>query len=217
MSNPPTIRRFFDKPVAAAFAGLILLTLVFFWFEGGNLRLAIPLVFIKLIGLAASIVLVMGKLEHPFFFRICPKGEKLSCFAVINSPAAALFGRIHTADLGTLYFFNGLILMVFSAPHPYFFYYVYLLALLNLATLPYTIFSVTYQALVVKKWCALCLIVQLVFWLEFIFFLKFLRTGFPPFSVEDFYLPLWTFALPTLLWFICRPRVEELLKRRKST
>jgi uncharacterized membrane protein len=165
----------------------------------------------KIVGFAASFFLVIGELGHPLFNRVCPRGKRLDCHAVMKSPAARLFGSIPVADLGGIYFSGGIILICFSLLHPYFFQRVYLLAILNLLSLPYTIFSVLYQAFVVKRWCALCLIVQLTFWLEFSQFYSFLSAGFPRFIVEDFFPLIWSFGLPTLTWLLFRPLASRAL------
>ena len=202
--------------VLGGFALLFLVTFTFCWIIGGNQRLAILIVMLKIIGLGTSIFLIIGKLGHPWFDKVCFKGDKLDCQAVIESPAAAFFGVIHTADLGGIYFSGGIILICFSLLNPHFFHQVYLLAVLNVLTLPYTIFSVVYQAFVVKRWCALCLIVQLIFWLEFSQFYSFLFAGVPQFAVKDFYLIVWSFGLPILTWLFFRPLVKKAIEADKQ-
>jgi uncharacterized membrane protein len=166
--------------VLGGFSLLFLVTFTFCWIIGGNQRLAILIVMLKIIGLGTSIFLIIGKLGHPWFDRVCIKGEKLDCHAVIESPVAAFFGVIHTADLGGIYF------------------------------------SVVYQAFVVKRWCALCLIVQLIFWLEFSQFYSFLFAGVPRFAVKDFYLVVWSFGLPILVWLFFRPLVKKAIEADKQ-
>jgi len=197
--------------------GLMLISsLILFWLEGAVPRLAIGIVLLKLIGLASSVLLVLGELGHPVFLRVCPDEERPGCQAVLDSPAARLFGILPLADLGMLYFGGSLLLIIFSVFHPYFYYRLFILVLLNLTTLPYTLFSVLYQGLVVKRWCVLCLIVQLIFWLEFVFFFKFLSRGIPPISLADVFPSVWSFALPALIWAVLRRPFVELMERRKK-
>ena len=170
---------------------------------------------LKVTGFTASFVLILGQLGHRLFDRFCFKGEKLNCQAVLESPAGKLLGFIPMSDLGGIYFSGGIILIGFSGFDPFFFHRIYLLAVLNLLTLPYTIFSVLYQAIVVKRWCYLCLIVQLIFWLEFSQFYQFLSAGFPRFSLEHFFPFVWSFALPILVWMFFRPVIKKMIIAEK--
>jgi len=198
--------------VWAGFFSLFLITVTLCWIKGANHRLVIPILMFKITGLAASLLLVLGELGHKIFDRICIKSEKLDCHAVMFSPAAKLMGRIPMADLGIIYFSGGIILIGFSVVNPYFFHQIYLLAVLNLLALPYTVFSILYQGFVVKKWCYLCLVVQLIFWLEFSQFYKFLFAGVPRFYMEDFFPLILSFALTTLIWLLFRPSLKKAIQ-----
>lgn len=191
---------------------LLLLTMGLYWVKGDNHRLSIVLLMLKTIGLVTSVFLVLGEMGHPIFKKVCLKGEKIDCYAVMASPAARLMGLIPMADLGVLYFFGGIVVIAFSVNHPLFFKQIFLLAVLNLLTLPYTLFSVTYQALAVKKWCQLCLVVQATFWLEFFHFFKFLAAGMPRFSIEDIFVLIWGFGMPLLLWMVFRPALQKSIR-----
>ena len=202
--------------ILAGAAALLLITCILCWLKGGNQRLAIPIVLYKTMGLAASIFLVLGELGHKIFDRVCFRGDHLDCHAVMNSPAAKLMGRIPMADLGVLYFSGGIILIAFSVVNPYFFDQIFLLSILNLLTLPYTIFSVTYQGFIIKKWCPLCLIVQLTFWLEFFHFFSFLTAGIPRFRLMDFLPLVWSFGLPILFWLLFRTPLKKSIQADKN-
>jgi uncharacterized membrane protein len=191
------------------FCILLLSTIVLFWIKGENYRLSIILLMLKIVGLGTSFFLVLGEMGHPIFKKVCIKGEKIDCYAVMESPAAKLLGVIPMADLGVLYFSGGIVVIAFSVNNPLFFKQIFLLAVLNLMTLPYTLFSVGYQAIVIKKWCQLCLIVQFTFWLEFFQFFKFLSAGFPEFTVEDFFVFIWGFGLILLVWLVFRPALQK--------
>jgi uncharacterized membrane protein len=200
---------YLKRVVVAGFSGLFLATFVLSWLKGGNQRLAILIIILKLIGFGASFLLILGELGHPLFDSICPKWEKIDCHAVMQSPASKLFGLIPMADIGAVYFSGGIILICFSVIHPNFFNQVYVLAALNLLTLPYTIFSLLYQAFAVKYFCFLCLIVQLIFWLEFSQFYSFIFAGFPHFTAADFLPVIWAFGLPLFAWIFFRPLVKK--------
>ncbi len=206
----------FSWIVLGGFSVLFLVTFVLCWIKGGNQQLAIPIVILKIIGFSASLLLILGELGHPLFDRICPKWEKINCQAVMESPASKLLGLIPLADIGGVYFSGGIILICFSVNNHYFFHQIYFLAILNLLTLPYTIFSVMYQAFVVRYWCFLCLIVQLIFWLEFWQFYQFLSAGFPQFRYEDFFPIIWSFGLPLFTWLFFRPLIKKAIEADKG-
>lgn len=197
------------------FVLLLLLILVLLHRHGGNERLSILLILLKTSGLFASFVLVLGSLQAPFFDRFCPRHPRFDCKAVIGSPAGMIFSRIHVADLGVLYFSGSLLGLLICAFSPNYYYQVVLLGTLNLLALPYTFFSVSYQAFKLGRWCALCLIVQLIFWLEFWQFFPFIFARRPHFS---FALPvlfplLLVFSLSLLAWLQLRYLLSLAYKR----
>jgi hypothetical protein len=115
------------------------------------------------------------------------------------------------ADLGVLYFAGTLLVLVSSAFSPDFYYHVLYLGVLNLFTLPYTLFSVAYQAFRVRKGCALCLIVQAVFWLEFWQFYPFVF-GTPTallFNLRLLYPVILGLGIPLFLWPLLRVLLER--------
>jgi len=181
---------------------------------GGNERLCLLILLLKVVGLIASWVLLLGTLRVPFFKRFCPISPYFDCRRVIDSPAGKIFGVIHTADLGVLYFGGSLLVLMFTAFSPDFYFHVVLLGGLNLLTLPYTLFSVLYQAVKVRKWCALCLIVQAVFWMEFWQFFPFLfgNRVFLDFSLNRITPLILGFGLFLGAW----PLVRHLLERAYS-
>jgi uncharacterized membrane protein len=179
--------------------------------HGGNEQLCALILLLKAVGLLASVVLLLGTVDAPVFMRFCPRNPIFDCRKVIHSPAGIMFGLIHAADLGVLYFASTLLLLLFTVLTPDFYYYTLLLAALNLLTLPYTIFSVAYQAFKVGKWCALCLVVQLVFWLEFWQFYPFLFGTAPQikFHLSLLHPLILAFGLPLALWPLVRHLVEK--------
>ena len=92
--------------------------------------------------------------------------EKKDCNAVLTSKGSALLDNYKLSDL-TIIYFVGLSLFILS------------LILLNqsltlafiisLLAIPSTLYSIYYQAFVIKKWCLLCLSVVGVLWIQAIF------------------------------------------------
>ena len=85
------------------------------------------------------------------------------CDAVLTSKGANIFNNYKLSDIGLIYF-TGLTLAVFAL----------ILFNLNLAfpyaigliAFPITLYSIYYQAIIVKKWCLLCLSVVVVLWAQ---------------------------------------------------
>lgn len=167
----PRLRFLVSTAVLGIIFGFVIVRL---YLHGDNERLCLLILLLKGIGLIASWLLVLGTMRVPFFKRFCPTGNRFDCQRVIDSPAGKVFNLIHAADLGVLYFGGSLLVLVFTAFSRDFYFQVVLLGGFNLLTLPYTVFSVMYQAVKVRRWCALCLIVQAIFWMEFWQFYPFL-------------------------------------------
>ncbi len=212
------------KPFVAlivSFAGLMLLLGYFFvrlYLHGGNEQLCALILLLKVAGLLASFVLVLGTMDAPVFKRFCPRNPIFDCKRVIDSPAGTVLGLVHTADLGVLYFAGTLLVLLISAFSPGFYHQALYLGLLNLLTLPYTIFSVAYQVFKVGKGCALCLIVQAVFWLEFWQFHPFVFGTRPVFAFDLPTLhPLFIgLGLPAALWPLIRHLLEKAYRAERG-
>ena len=131
--------------------------------------------------------------------------KSTDCNAVIRSPASMVFGVIHLSELGLLYFLGGLVSLSISALANH--SIVGLLAILNWLTLPYTFFSVYYQWQVIKKWCPLCLLVMVVFWLEF-FSLNY-HFQWPVISTSSLFIVLLSFSIPLLFRLAARQPIID--------
>jgi protein-disulfide isomerase len=83
-------------------------------------------------------------------------------FNVLESDAAKLWGVFGWSEIGLGYFVTNVLLVLFL-PHT-----VSILAILNIFTLPYSLWSVWYQKVKARQWRPLCLIVQVLLWGFFI-------------------------------------------------
>ena len=81
--------------------------------------------------------------------------------------------------------------------------------------LPYTIYSIYYQAFVAKKWCVLCTIIQLILWLEFFIGLN---IGLE-FRWEDLLktanIMIMSFVFAPTIWALSKKTIEKSLKTDK--
>ncbi|MFT4092194.1 MAG: vitamin K epoxide reductase family protein [Niabella sp.] len=111
------------------------------------------------LGIVATYAIVMHEIgqDLPGIQQLCGAGKKINCAAVLDSKAAKISG-IGWGEIGFTYFLGNLLFVIFSGvnnPSTFF-----ILAWLNLLSLPYTLFSVYYQWRIVRQWCPLCLTVQ---------------------------------------------------------
>lgn len=132
----------------------------------GNLNLG-PFLFATLL-LAGCIIcslLLMHEYNvyNPVVRSVCGDSKKMNCNAVLSSPGSAIAG-IPWSVIGGLYFLGSLIsILVFCLDTQVF----TALSYLNLLALPYTVYSLYYQKMVVRQWCPLCISVLAITWCMF--------------------------------------------------
>jgi len=115
-------------------------------------------------------------------------------------------------EVGLFYFVGGFLTLVFSLFATDLQTVLMFLEILTLTTLPYTLFSIVYQATVVKKYCPLCIGVMVLFWVELAIFASTLPLEMPPLTVNAIILILWGFLLPIIVWLGFKPTVMATLE-----
>ncbi|WP_020598438.1 vitamin K epoxide reductase family protein [Spirosoma panaciterrae] len=165
----------------------------------------------KTVGLTLSVLLVLKQLgsRNTLTDRLCRINSKTNCDNVLNSPAAKLWGWLSWTDVGLLYFSGGLLAVFVTGIYPSIRPVLQALALL---AVPYTLFSVYYQARVLRQWCTLCLGVQAVLLAEGT--LAVLSLEGLPNSLPPYLLILTVFLLPTLVWVTLKPLLTAVAKSR---
>jgi uncharacterized membrane protein len=166
-------------------------------------------------GLGLSSLLLLSQLGKApdLVQQVCHLTRRTNCEAVLQSSASKLFSWLSWAEVGFLYFV-GVILSIFLAnlstnPSPI----LSILAILSALVLPYTAFSVYYQALVVRVWCPLCVLVQVVLWLNFGLLFSFLPFNYLHlFDYQSFTILGFSFSLPILGWFGYKPTLAQAQK-----
>lgn len=170
----------------------------------------ISLFVVKLIGTFVSSLLILNSIDsnNSFIRSICGNESKNDCNNILNSKAAKIWGGIGWAEIGFIYFFGGLIASFFV-----FFFSNSTIAnsliILNFTALPYTIFSIYYQYNVAKSWCRLCLIIQLLFWLEFIIGSNFWIDLKFIFDVKSIAIVAFSFLQPILFLSLFVPYLKK--------
>jgi uncharacterized membrane protein len=120
---------------------------------------------LTLLGLVITFLIVKHEMGEGgrLVDAICSgSNERISCNDVLQSKGSKLFGRFGFGQIGFSYFMmlgvGRLISSLYGADTTS-------IVQLTLLALPFTIYSLLYQAFVVKKWCLLCLSVVLTLWL----------------------------------------------------
>jgi len=128
-----------------------------------NLGISI-LLLLNLLGIYISWLLLLKQMhiQSQYADKICSLFKQNDCNNVLESKAAKLWGVIGWSEIGLGYFSTNLLMLLFLPTS------VTYIALINILTLPYSVYSVWYQYAKVKQWCVLCLIVQVLLWTIFI-------------------------------------------------
>nr|WP_295926674.1 vitamin K epoxide reductase family protein [uncultured Dyadobacter sp.] len=166
------------------------------------------LVLAKLAGIVITGALLWYEIDkyNPAIQKLCMggSGKKTDCNAILNSDHSKLFAWLSWGEVGWIYFTGSLLyLLCFPQYIPY-------VAWLNLLALPFIVFSISYQGLVVKQWCVLCLSVMGLLLLEFTGAMlgQFAATNVLP-ELSIAFIPVLNLTLLLLLvaasWFLLKP------------
>lgn len=167
------------------------------------------LLFTKIIGIVASLFLVLHelKIHTPLGDKLCGFSSKTDCDAVLGSNASRMFGSINWADAGVIYFIGTIIYFLGSDNVAS----LGLLAILSAVSLPYPVFSIYYQSFKLKKWCPFCLMVQLVLIGEFLILLPIFQEYI--FSFINLFRLATAFLLPAAIWILFKAYREKLVEQ----
>ncbi|RYF25852.1 MAG: hypothetical protein EOO42_02880 [Flavobacteriales bacterium] len=162
------------------------------------------LILIKTIGISVSVLLLMHSINanNPLIQNLCSLGSKNDCNAILKSDAAKVTNWLSWSEVGFFYFTGStLSLLIDPASYP-------IIALLNILALPYTIYSIGYQAKN-KNWCILCCTVQILLALEFVVNMT-MNGGLPALGQTQFSIPLISsltiaFLIPIVIWSSLKP------------
>lgn len=139
--------------------------------------------------------------------------EKKDCDAVLFSKGALIFNKHKLSDLGLLYFVGVTVCSLFLLVHGN----IAVLYGISLLSLPITVYSIYYQYAVVKKWCALCLSIAGVLWLQAGVALSFFYFAlYSLLTVEDIVIVAFSFMSIFIVWSYLKPLYIELVDARKE-
>ena len=171
------------------------------------------LLFVKFVGLFFCVNLVLHSLgaSTNLSDQVCKMGKHTSCEDVLNSPAAKLFNFLSMSDIGLVYFTGGLLAMFISLYTKTTQAVTICLLIIATCTVPYIIFSISYQAFKIKKWCPLCLSVMSILAVECLLLFIFngmLNHYIPPVSIICYIF--FSFVFVTCLWSYLKPIIINL-------
>jgi len=161
------------------------------------------LLVVSLLGVAVSALLLMQSVDanNPLIQNLCSLGKKNDCNAILKSDAAKVTSWLSWSEVGMFYFAGFFISLLFK-PSGY-----ELLSWLTLLSLPYTFYSIGYQARL-KNWCILCCSIQVLLWgLALIFLLSgsFFSSNASHFQLLDLISNSIWFLTPIALWSFIKP------------
>ena len=157
----------------------------------------------KTAGVIVSILLLIQSIDgnNPLIQTLCG-GGKTNCNAILTSKASNVFEGLSWSEVGFFYFTGTWLTLIFVGSN---IAILQALAILNVVSLPYTVYSIYYQARVAKQWCVLCCTVQALLWLEFIPMVSFLYMPYKLLNFDSFVSLAICFALPVAGWLLLKP------------
>jgi uncharacterized membrane protein len=177
-----------------------------------NFNLNIGLItLLKSLGLLVSVMLLAQSFRLSYAVSELCTITKTDCNSVLNSnQAKILFGTVSLSEIGLFYFSGTLGFYLFNTTNES---SLCLLAIINLLSLPFTLYSLYSQKFILKKWCVFCCIIQLLLWLEFTQLVRYVKYEYLFLNTTDTFNLLISFSVPVFVWLILKPL---LLKAKES-
>jgi len=152
----------------------------------------------KFVGIILSLLLILHEFDTHFILtdKLCHLNGATNCNTVLHDKAAKIYGWFGWADAGFIYFTGSLLFLVYAKNETD----LFLLALMSVLSVSYPIFSIYYQAFVLRKWCLICLGVQVILVIEFILMLQ--QISNVAFSVNSFVALIGFFLAVTLIYIL---------------
>lgn len=195
-----------------ALGGLALLFIILLMQHAGfvaslNISLALLALF-KTAGLITAIMLLMQSINanNPLIQKLCGGDNGKDCNAILSSKAAKVNAYLNWSEVGFFYFAGTWLVLLFNSANPA---VIYMLAALNILSLPYTAYSINYQWRVAKQWCIFCCAVQALLWLEFFAFLPALLHGPVVPNAAAISAIAAVMLAPVLTWILVKPYLMQ--------
>ena len=148
--------------------------------------------------------------------KVCSLFKQTDCNNILESDAASVLGIISWSEIGLGYFVSNVAIILFF-PH-----LTVWMALINVFALPYSFWSIWYQAIKARQWCPLCVMVQALLWLVFFVNMGFGFMGVPFFDLLQMGITACIYLIPLLTLHLLAPvitnkrRIEQITQEMNS-
>lgn len=188
--------------VSVAIAGIFCFLGLAYYYSPNALAFTLMLL-PKLTGLFFAILLAATELgfKLPVAEKLCSISTSHGCEKIMHSKASSITKDIKLADVGVGYFVSVLLcVFVFSLSGSMYTSGMQTLSLLSLLCLPFVVFSVSYQTLVAKAHCPLCLGVMTMLVADVIVYWVLGHIGFSAVSISAVALVVGVLMLAAGSW-----------------
>jgi len=152
--------------------------------------------------------------NNPLLHKVCTGIVKGNCDAILSSKQSKVLSWLSWSEVGFFYFAGGFLTLLFITPLTD---SLSIIGYLNILALPYTVFSIYYQARVAKQWCILCLSVQALLVLGGINIIaNELLLPINQFSVDVVIKSTLLYLIPVLLWYALKPYLLKLQEAKNT-
>lgn len=162
----------------------------------------IALLLLHFVGLGISWLLVLQHMNktNALVLKVCTSKSLEGCGLVLNDRMATFTPWLNMAEAGLMYFAGTTsLLLFFSTPSLYFY--------MAFAAPVASLYAVYLQAVVIKKWCRLCMSGHGVLLLSFLIALWIYFTAYDG-TVIPAISQLIVFLVPSLLWMLAKPFIK---------
>ena len=122
------------------------------------------------------LILKQLSIQSDYVDKLCSLFKHRDCNNILESDASKFMGFLGWSEVGFGYFISNILILSFLPQS------INYLAVINIATLPYTFWSLWYQKYKAKQWCPMCLISLLLLWSIFAINVIFGYYHFPSFN-----------------------------------
>lgn len=146
--------------------------------------------------------------ENPFVKKFCSVSATTNCASVLFSKGGKLFNLISWSEVGFVYFTGGFFYQLFAMNS------FYWLAIASLPAAAYIIYSLTYQAFVIKQWCTLCLTIQALLLMHLLLGIitQQVQQAITSNIINITILP--AYAIPIVFWLLLKPYLYETREKK---
>ena len=140
--------------------------------------------------------------------------ENNGCEAVLTSDGGTLFGTFKLSDLSLVYFVSQFVIafiFLLQRDTPV------LLHLISFIALPITLYSIYYQYAVAKSWCALCLSIVFILWVQAGLAIPFANSSMlSSITSSTLLIVALVFLAATTIWHFLSPEIKKFQELKQS-